>query len=44
MPSSTLIASVAMMLPITPQSTPSTPASPHEGAMSGGGGSGNRQR
>ena len=44
MPSSTLIASLAWMLPITPQSTPSTPASPHEGAMSGGGGSGKRQR
>ena len=44
MPSSALMASVVMMLPITPQRTPSTPASPQEGAMSGGGGSGKRQR
>ena len=44
MPSSSLIASVACSRPITPGSTPSTPASLQLGAASGGGGSGNRQR
>ena len=34
----------ASRVPITPGSTPSTPASAHDGAISGGGGSGNRQR
>ena len=38
------MASVTCSEPITPHSTPSTPASWQDGAMSGGGGSGNEQR
>ena len=39
MPSSSLMASMAWMLPMTPGSAPSTPASAHPGTMPGGGGS-----
>ena len=43
-PSSSLSASVACSSPTTPGSTPSTPASAHDGTEPGGGGSGNRSR
>ena len=36
--------SMAWMLPMIPGSTPSTPASAHDGASSAGGGSGTWQR
>src|SRR5918998_6846338 len=39
-----LITSTDWSRPITPGSTPSTPAAPHEGASSAGGGVGYRQR
>jgi hypothetical protein len=39
-PVSSLIASVACNVPITPGSTPSTPPSAHDGTSPGGGGSG----
>jgi hypothetical protein len=43
-PSTSLIASVACSTPITPGSTPSTPASAQLGDAPGGGGAGYRQR
>src|SRR4029079_375865 len=44
MSSSNLMASSAWIEPMMPGSTPSTPASAHDGASSGGGGSGSRHR
>ena len=44
MPSSSLSASVACSEPMMPGSTPSTPPSAQDGASSGGGGCGKRQR
>ena len=38
------MASMAWIEPMMPGSTPSTPASAHDGAISAGGGSGSRQR
>ena len=43
-PSNCLIASIACNEPMIPGSTPSTPASAHDGAISAGGGSGNMHR
>ena len=40
MPSSSLIASLAMMVPITPGSTPNTPAMAQDGVKARGGGIG----
>ena len=44
MPSASFSVSFACYEPITPGSTPSTPPSAHDGASSGGGGVGKRQR
>ena len=43
-PAASLIASFVCSEPMIPGSTPSTPPSAHDGASSGGGGSGKRQR
>ena len=43
-PRISLIASSACTQPTSPGSTPSTPASAHDGTAPGGGGSGKRQR
>ncbi|CAA9357389.1 MAG: hypothetical protein AVDCRST_MAG40-3250 [uncultured Gemmatimonadaceae bacterium] len=43
-PSTSLIASVAWIVPTSPGSTPSTPPSSQEGTAPGGGGSRNRHR